>query len=410
VALAVAAGLGLGVPLSGFNPLNSAPDALGVPQQPILVLLTPAVLLGLLALVGAAVAPGARACPQDVRILAAGGGLLIVGAAASLSSTDDIWYSVLIGAMAILAPVAVALGVARSRISPHVTAACFLLACCVMLMRADLLFVQLHGFPNSGTLYEVKYLNRAYDFHYYTMGNPNSTAAWLLMPLALALFWAVGSPRLRYRLVLIGAAGLIGITLILVYSRSALAVGVLLVIGALLSLPLSRTLRYAIGAVFIAGVTAFALTPTNREYLSKAVSTDSLSSGHERYTSVIDGIEVALDRPLTGVGLGRYNAETGNIPAHSSVAQAAAEMGLFGAIGVSLLVIGSAMLASRLVRTHGPGHLQAAAAVAAATYLAFSVFIGGAHEGLYSGYVSVWGLTVALLLGLAGGSPTTTRR
>lgn len=403
VAIAVAGGLGVGVPFSGFNPFNSVPDVLGVPQQPILVLLTPAVLLGLLALVGAFMAPAACSWHTDVKIMAAGGALLITGFVLSLLSTDDIWYSILIGATAILAPAAVAVGVARSAIPPRVVVGCFLLACCLMLARADLVFVKLHGFPSPKTLYEVKFSNRAYDFHYYTLANPNGTAAWLLMPLGLALFCAVGALGGR-RVVLVGIAVLTGATLILAYSRSAMAAGILLVLGALGALPGARVVRLGIIAMFVAGVVAFALSPTNREYLSAIVSTDPFSSGSERYSSTIGGLQVALDHPLTGVGLGRYNVETGYVPAHTAIAQAAAEMGLFGALGLSLLTIGGVMLALRLARTSGCGAPRAAAAISGAVYLVFNVFNAGASEGLYSGYVSVWGLSLALLLGLAVGS------
>jgi hypothetical protein len=403
VALAAAGGLGLGVPLSGFNPFNSAPDVLGMAQQPILVLLTPAVLLGLLALVGAIVAPGACRWHQDVKIVAAGGALLTLGFGLSLFSTDDIWYSILIGATAILAPAAVGIGAARTATSARVVIGCFLLGCCLMLIRADVLFVELHGLPTPETLYEVKFSNRPYDFHYYTLGNPNGTAAWLLMPLALALFSMVAPLRRAPRAVLAGVAVLTGSTLILAYSRSALAVGILLVIGALVALPMAKAVRWAIVVAFVVGVVTFALSPTNREYLSALVSADPFSSAGERYTTTADGIGVALDHPLTGVGLGRYNAETGRVPAHTAVAQAAAEMGLFGALGLSLLTIGSVMLAVRLIRARGCGHPRAAAAIAAATYLVFNVFNAGASEGLYSGYVPVWGLTLALMLGLAAG-------
>lgn len=404
VVVVVAGGLGVGVPFSGFNPFNSVPDVLGVPQQPMLVLLTPAVLLGLLALVGAAVAPRACSWRRDVQVVAAGSALLIVGFVLSLFSTDDLWYSILVGVMGVLAPVAVGVGVARSAISARIVAGCFLLACCLMLVRADLLFVHLHGLPSPQTLFEVKFTNRAYGFHYYTLANPNGTAAWLLMPLGLALFWAIGAMRGRTRTFLAGAALLAGGTIVLAYSRTAIAVAVLLVIGAFLVLPLARIVRWAIVGAFVVGVLAFALTPVNRAYLSALGSTDPLSSGGERYVTTVDGLKIALDHPLTGVGLGRYNVETGYIPAHTSIAQAAAEMGLFGALGLSLLTIGSVMLAFRLARTKGWGTPRTAAAIAASTYLVFNVFNAAASEGLYSGYVSVWGLTLALLLGLAAGS------
>lgn len=407
--LIVAGGLGAGVPLSGFTPFNSAPDLLGMAQQPILVLLTPAVLLGGLALAGAVVAPAAWSWHRDVKILAAGGVLLVIGFALSLLSTDDVWYSILIGATAVLAPAALAVGVARSAVPAHVVVGCFLLACCLMLVRADLVFVQLHGLPSPATLYEVKFLNRPYDFHYYTLANPNGTAAWLLMPLAVALFSACGAVHRRTRIVLVAAAVLIGGTLILAYSRSAIAAAILLVVGALAALPIGRPLRYAVIATFVVGVVAFALAPTNRDYLSAVVATDPLSSGGERVTTTVDGLRVALDHPLTGVGLGRYNLQTGYVPAHTSIAQAAAEMGVFGALGMLLVTIGSVMLAIRLARAHGCGAVRVAAAIAAAAYLVFNVFIAGASEGLYSGYVSVWGLTVALLLGLAGGQDAASR-
>ncbi|MDP8909943.1 MAG: O-antigen ligase family protein [Chloroflexota bacterium] len=406
--LAIASAVGAGVALSGFNPLNNAVDVMGVPQAPALVVFTPAVLLALLALVGARAAPARWSWQSDVRLVIAGAVMLAVAAGLSLAASDDLWYSIIIATIAILAPLALAVGVARSRLPPGLIAGAFLLACCLMLLRADLVFVQLHGLPTPATLYEVKYSNRAYDFHYYTLANPTGTAAWLLMPLALALFWATGRASPSRRVALSLAALLIGISLVLVYSRSALALGALLTIAALLSLPWKPALRHSLVGFSIAAAIAFALTGSNRAYFAAVLSTDPVSSGGERIATIIDGAGVALDHPLTGVGLGRYNVETGYIPAHSSVVQAGAETGLLGAAGLLLLTIAAVLLALRRVRTHGIHDVRTAAAIAVSAYLIYTAFTAGASEGLYSGYVSVWGLTLGLLFGLAAGGDAPT--
>lgn len=393
--------LGAGVAASGFPPLANAPDVLAIGLAPWRVVLTPAVLLGAGALAMAWLFPRRDGLERPVRWLLVAACLLVAGAALSLLRSDDVWYSLLVGIVALLAPCAVAIGVARSTLTPALLAGAFLAATGLFLLRADLQFIKLEGLPTSAALFAAKFRNQPYDFHYYTLGNPDGTAAFLLLPLGLALFWLT-HPALgvRARALLAVSLGISGATMVLAYSRSALAWCIVLVFLAVAQAPLARRTRIVLlgGVVVLAVATLVAL---NTGYLLSIFSSNDGSSGSVRLGSIAEAAPVLQGNPLTGYGLGMFGALDGYLPAHSAIVQAGVELGVVGLAGAILLLASTVALFWSRVRLPARAGLPHAAAAAAASYLLYCAFAGGSSEALYSGYVSVWALSLALLLGLA---------
>jgi O-antigen ligase len=393
--------LGAGIAASGFPPLANAPDVLAVGLMPWRVVLTPAVLLGAGALATAWLFPRRDGVERSVCWLLVAACLLVAGAALSLLRSDDVWYSFLIGIVALLAPCAVAIGVARSTLTPALLAGAFLAATGLFLLRADLQFIKLNGLPTSAALFAAKFRNQPYDFHYYTLGNPDGTAAFLLLPLGLALFWlshsALGA---RARALLAGSFGISSATMVLAYSRSALAWCIGLVFLAVARAPLARRTRMVLlgGVALLVVATLVAL---NTSYLLSIFSSNEGSSGSVRLGSIAEAAPVFKANPLTGFGLGMFSALDGYLPAHSAIVQAGVELGVVGLAGAILLLVSTVALFWSRARSAGQAGLPRAAAAAAASYLLYCAFAGGSSEALYNGYVSVWGLSLALLLGLA---------
>jgi O-antigen ligase len=395
--------LGAGIAASGFPPLANAPNVLGIGLTPWRVVLTPAVLLGAGALAMAWLFPRQDSLERPVRWLLVAACLLVAGAALSLLRSDDVWYSLLIGILALLAPCAVAVGVARSTLAPALLAGSFLAAIGLFLLRADIQFINLNGLPSSATLFAAKFRNQPYDFHYYTLGNPDNTAAFLLIPLGLALFW-LGQVALsmRARGLLAVSLSISAVTMVFAYSRSALAWCLGLAFLAIALAPLARRARITLAGVLVLLAVA-ALLALNPGYLLDIFSSGEGSSGSVRLGSIAEALPVLRANPLTGFGLGMFNTVDGYVPAHSAIVQATVELGVVGLAGATLLLASSVALFWSRVRSRlrMRASLPHAAATAAASYLLYCAFTGGSSEALYSEYVSVWGLSLALLLGLA---------
>jgi O-antigen ligase len=389
--------LGAAVAASGFPPLANAPDVLEIGLTPWRVALTPAVLLAAAAVGVAVVIPQRMRVDRAARLLIVAAALLLAGAALSLIRSDDLWYSILVGIVAIAAPIAFAAGIARSGLPRAVLAGAFLAVVAVFLLRADLQFFRLNGFPSPSTLLAAKFRDQPYDFHYFTLGNPDGTAAFLLMPFALAVIW-LASPnvRRRTRLLLAGSAMISGATLVLAYSRSALGWAVVISAVAILQAPLRRRLRTGLLAVLVL-LSLCAVVVLNRTYLLGIFSGNSASV---RTGSITDAAGTFWSNPLTGFGLGMFNTVDGFVPAHSAIVQSAVELGLAGLIGAIALVWGATWTAWRRLR-ESPGGLARAAAIAAAGYVIYCAFAGGASEALYSGFSSLWGFSLALMLAIA---------
>ena len=97
------------------------------------------------------------------------------------------------------------------------------------LLRADAVFLRDWGLPTASTLRTAKLSDQPYDFHYYTLGNADHTAGFLLMTLVLAAFWAGQrgglSRYLRALLWVIAAISLV--TMFLTYARFAIVTAII---------------------------------------------------------------------------------------------------------------------------------------------------------------------------------------
>jgi O-antigen ligase len=272
----------------------------------------------------------------------------------------------------------------------------------LLALRADAIFYQQNGLPTPSSLFAAKFVSQPYDFHYYTLGNPNGTAAYLLIPFLCAIGLALSSRARRALVGNLAAATVLGATLVLAYTRSAVVVAVVAALTLVASSDVLRPrLRIVACAVFTLGTGAVFTLAFSSSYFTSIFSTASGASGGERLQSISDSIGIIGDHPFTGLGLGMYSALSGYLPAHSSVAQAAAESGVLAGLGLLALTVWGIVRWVRLRRGTGPRDARTIAAAAVAVYLVYCGFTGGASAASFSGYLAVWGLTAALMLGLA---------
>lgn len=388
--------IGATIALSGFPPLNNIPGMLHVDALPGFVLLTPAVLVTALA-VWMSLAPTANGTVSSLSLIAIG--LVLLGGSLSVAVSTNASYSLALLILGILAPGCLFLAVRRGNLPAAILAGSFLAALTAALLRADLVFLMSYGLPTPAELFAAKFSNHAYDFHYYTLGNPDHTATFLLLPLTVNLIWLRdGGLSRRARLLLIAATAVITLTILLLYVRLPMLVAFLLLVAAVSRSSLSRRIRLTIlvaAAVF--GVVLVAKSPSN--YLTHFFSTSSTSSGGVRLNSISDGFRTLEHHLFTGVGLGQYGAGNG-LPAHSSVVQAGAEMGLAGLLGIALITIALPIAAIVRARRVGLNTLASASLAGAAVYVAAAAVSAGADEGLLVGAVSIYGLTLALFAGI----------
>lgn len=400
---ATAFAFGAGVVAAGFPPVVFVPDKLGLDASPERVVATPAVLLAVFALVVAARRPRRDDEPltRERRLLGLAVALLALGVLASLTSSNDVAYSIVITVLAFVAPVAIYVAVRRSDLPSEWLVGGFIFAAAVFMLRADVRFFEQNGFPTGHQMFLAKFSNAPYDFHYYGLGNPDGTAAFALMPLVATTLW-LGAPRVsRWLRAALAIALVVELgTIVMLYSRSAsLLASLVLVAGVLVGVKR----HWAIHAALAAGVSvacAILLLAIGATYQLQVFSVKGGTSGGNRVTWTYEGFQALTAHLLTGRGVGRYNEPNGFIPAHSALVQAGAEMGIAGFVGFGLLVLGALAIAVRTVGTLGLTGAQTGAAVAAAVFLAYCTVAGAASEAAYSGYVSVWALGLALMLGV----------
>lgn len=398
IAYVLAALLGAAVACTGFPPFSNANTVLGVADRPWIVVAMPAALLAVTALLAALRLPVGRPAPNP-HGLAAGAALLLLAGFVSIVGSDDPERSAVLGVLAISAPLLLYVGLTNARVPAGWLAAGFLVATSLMLLRADAVFVGDWGFPSTADLAAAKDQSVAYDFHYYTLGNPGHTAGFLLMPFTLAAAWAGDRHIARWqRALLVGAAALAGGTLILVYTRSAIASAVAVLVVLALVAPMRRRRRMIVLSAMAAATAAMIVV--SFDYVAQLLDSDRNASVPERLDSLQDGMTTLADHPLTGVGLGQYGAG-GNIPAHSSIVQAGAEMGVLGLGALLILTVAVCAHAALVVRRCGWFGLRPAAALAVAVYAVYAALGAPSSSGLFSDYVSVWGMSAALLLALS---------
>lgn len=412
--------VGASVPLIGFTPFNHASDVLGVESYPWRVVVFPATLLTALSIGAALVVPRVPSVRLP-RWLVAGWSLLLIGALLSLIDSDDVTRTLLLIYLAIVLPGAFVVSLNRSRLSAEPMVLAFLVVTSVLLLRADFVFFADYGFPEPSELFFAKFANAPYDFHYYALQNPGQTAAFLFLPLTLSWF-CVSRPGLSKaaRLVALTAGVVCFATMILLYLRHAILIATVVVCVAILLTRINGSVRVAGVAVTVA-VSALAMFGTGdaRRYagaindLSPAKSSfgANSSAGTEepsasvRLRSMAEGFKEFARHPVTGTGFGRYSGPDGNLPAHSSLPQAAAEMGVLGLAGAAILTAGLIGAAFRRLRSGALGGVAAAATFAGAVFALDLAVAGGANVGLSNDYVTVWGMSAALVLTIALSEP-----
>ena len=141
VRVALAAAIGAGVPLVGFDPLNHTADVLAIEAAPWRVVLMPAVLLAVGAVVAALLFP-APDRPKLPAGVAAGGTLLLAAACASVAGSEDPLMSAFIAVLAVSCSVALAAALVWSALPRAVVAGAFLATTSLLLARGVLVFLR----------------------------------------------------------------------------------------------------------------------------------------------------------------------------------------------------------------------------------------------------------------------------
>lgn len=398
--MATALGIGVGVPLTGFTPFDHASDVLGIESHPWHVVFMPSVLLAVFVVVASRILlRRPEPLPLAVRLA---GPAFVTAACISLIASGNLVDSVLVLIVAILSPLILLLALRRCDLPLDILCGAFLVTTAALILRADWVFIRDYGVPTGKALFVAKFSNVPYDFHYYGLGNPDSFAAFLLLPLALSAFWAIAAGITRFaRALLMSSAMLYLLTLVLVYVRLGMAVGVAIVVGAIVAAPLSRALRWGGLLAMAVAVGLFVTGATTSGYLAKVGEADRSSSGVVRLSSIGDGLKAMTQHPLTGVGLDRYGVSPGRYPAHSSLAQAGAEMGIFGLAASALLTAWLLERSWRVARRKRWDSVAPGACVAAGVYAGYTTVSGGAKLGLANGFVTIWALSAVVMVAVS---------
>jgi O-antigen ligase len=391
--------LGVGAAASGFTPINHLDDVLQVTDKPLLGLLLPPVLLAVCGAIAAVRLPASA--PTD-RLLASASCLLLFGGALSLSESHHFTRSALLLGVTIGAPLTLLWSLRRSDVSKSAVCAAFLGTACLFLLRSDLTFLVDYGLPNADSLFQAKFSNRPYDFHYNALGNPDQTALFLVLMFPLAALWASQRQLTRLRAaLLLGASGVLLLNLGLVYVRSGMAVGLVVALVALAVSPLRLGLKFILGGTLIAGVVVALATSGAWQYVRAAADVSNRdASAVARATSYKDGFRTMLEHPVTGLGIGEYGSP-GQPPAHSSLVQAGAELGLLGAVGILLIFAWLTRTTRSLWRQDRLSSVAGAACLSAALYWVYAMVFGGANVAFGNGFVAIWGVGFAIVVSCA---------
>ena len=321
----------------------------------------------------------------------------MAAAVLSIFGSDAPRITALAAVIGVFAPILLLLALLRSRLDSRLICGGFLAAVTLVMLHAIAVFLTDQGFPTRAKLEAAKFTNQPYDFHYYTLGNPDPHGGLPAAPLcAGAVLGARHGNELPRRMLLLGAAAVALTGIVLTYARFAGATAVAVILLVAMIAVLRRWPRFAAAGAAV-GVTLGVLL-TAFPYVSEVLGGSSVS---ERVQSLADGLAALADNPLAGVGLGRFGESTGYLHAHSSIIQAGAEMGVLGLCALTLLTGAAIWSAMRIIKADGWFGLRPAAALAVAIYAVHAALAEPASEGLFNGYTSVWGLTVATLLAVS---------
>ncbi|HWP35350.1 MAG TPA: O-antigen ligase family protein, partial [Thermodesulfobacteriota bacterium] len=262
----------------------------------------------------------------------------------------------------------------------------------------------LYGLASGRTA--ADYAGRAAGLVGGMFGDPNDLALTLVILIALAGFEAVAARRRSVRVVLVAAIVLMLAGFLATYSRGGLLA--LVAAGAVGLRRLSRHGRgLAVAAVSVFALAAVALAPEG--YGERAASIvqqdrDTRGSIEARLTTLRYGVEILLEHPFPGVGLGAFRiaegAKHGGLgkwnEAHNAFLQVGAELGWPGlAVYAALAVCTLASVRAAARRATG---LPEVAALAHGLETALVGFLVGA---MFLSQAYTWHFYVLLGLGVA---------
>jgi probable O-glycosylation ligase (exosortase A-associated) len=187
-------------------------------------------------------------------------------------------------------------------------------------------------------------------------GDGNDFALALNVILPLALFFALGETKKLGRIVFRGIVLLFFLAIIFTLSRGG-AVGLAASVG-YFAITSSRKYRNGIWVVILCIAAVYLAPPSWFQRMETIQSYDTEASAHGRIQAWKAAIQIALDRPLTGVGPGnflqiyatKYRPEHYSIgdawkTAHSLYFQTLAELGFPGIFGL-VVMLGSTIISN----------------------------------------------------------------
>ncbi len=188
---------------------------------------------------------------------------------------------------------------------------------------------------------------------YSIVGSPNGLGDYLALLVPLALGWARYEKRRWLRLVLLAAAGVLGLGLLLTFSRGAW----LALVGAIMVVALSFDRRLLAAALAAAVILSVAVPPISRRV-------GQLASRHYWQRSMVYGgrlyrwnqaYEQLAHAPLTGAGMGQFGGAVaarrmGVMYSDNYYAKTAAEAGVVGLAAFIVLMAACGWLGFRTFR------------------------------------------------------------
>jgi putative inorganic carbon (HCO3(-)) transporter len=246
-----------------------------------------------------------------------------------------------------------------------------------------------------------------------TFADPNHFARLLLEGIVIAMMlWFFVERRVKFAF-LLPAMALSILTLVFTGSRGAWVVGIVTLPVAVMALPIDRTLRLrmlGLGAALLA-VAVIAVAALN-PYFAKRLNTFTFgfqAAGARPYL-VEAGLNMFVDHPVTGVGVGGYQKAfdddyysykdphiKANVTiSHTSLVTIMAELGLIGLAAVAFLAVRWAAYLRELL---GPAPSDMKAVLIGMVMLSVIIFLGSQTEGRFLEDPYLWfagGIVVAV--------------
>jgi O-antigen ligase len=199
--------------------------------------------------------------------------------------------------------------------------------------------------------FEEKYGNRIAGWGD-LFGNPNDFATVMNVILPMALAFALTRTGMKKKFFW-AATGLIGIGVLLTFSRGGFLGLILALTIVLWKLGRGRRLQMAVIAVTVSMLLLVAMPGGYRDRILTIFkpSTDSLGSAQERQLLMRRAAELAIKRSLLGVGMGNFHIYSHHDKsAHNSYLEIASELGLGGLLAYLTIIIAPIIALRRIER------------------------------------------------------------